>query len=52
MVLSTADVRRKSLSVLLTGRPIPAFLRALVEAFKATKTFIAQNTSFRGFYPM
>ena len=32
----------------LKGRLILAFLRALVGAFKAGKTFVAQNTGFGG----
>jgi hypothetical protein len=33
---------------LLNGRPILAFLRALVGAFKAEKSFVAQFAGFRG----
>ena len=32
----------------LKGRLILAFLRALVGAFKASKTFVVQNTGFGG----
>jgi hypothetical protein len=50
MLPSTPDVRRKPCALPLKGRPILAFLWALVGAFKAGKTFMARNTGFgRGY---
>ena len=49
MLLSTADASAANNDALpLKGRLILAFLRALVGAFKAGKTFVVRNTGFGG----
>jgi hypothetical protein len=48
MLLSTSDAAAGHYALPLKGRLILAFLRTLVGAFKAGKTFVAQNTDFGG----
>jgi hypothetical protein len=50
MLLSTSDISHYALP--LKGRLILAFLRALVGAFKASNTFVVQNTGFGRGYRM
>jgi len=50
MLPSTRTSAASHRALPLKGRPILAFLWALVGAFKAGKTFIARNTGFGGVY--